>query len=168
MGISPVEQQVVELIAPSVEALGYRLVRVKFFAQPRRSTLQIMAERADGEGMKVEDCEAISHQVSAVLDVHDPIKSAYHLEVSSPGIDRPLVRAEDFARYAGFEAKIETVHPLDGRKRFRGELLGVEGGEIVIRVDNVEYRIPQEAVEEAKLVLTDALLKAHQDGKITV
>lgn len=168
MRVSPVERQVIEVIGPSLEAMGYDLVRVKHFTRPRGATLQIMADRRDGEAMTVEDCEAISRQVSALLDVADPIKSAYDLEVSSPGIDRPLMKAEDFARFKGFEAKIETTYPLDGRKRFRGELLGLEGEEIAIRVDNMEFRIPVEAVDEAKLVLSEALIKAHQTGKASV
>lgn len=170
MRASPVEKQVLDIIAPSLAAMGYELVRVKQFSRPRGSTLQIMAQRHDGAAMTVEDCEAISHQVSALLDVSDPIRGAYDLEVSSPGIDRPLVSREDFVRFTGFEAKLETAHPIEGRKRFRGELLGVEAAAetIGIRVDNVEFHIPLDAVEEAKLVLTDALLKAHQDGKMSV
>lgn len=167
MRVGPVERQVMETIAPSLEAMGYTLVRVKQFARPRGSTLQIMAERKDAAAMTVEDCEAISRQISALLDVADPIRGAYDLEVSSPGIDRPLVKAEDFLRYAGFETKIETGHPIEGRKRFRGELKGLEGDEVVIQVDNAEYRIPFLAIEEAKLVLTDALIKAHQAGEVS-
>ncbi len=170
MRASPVEKQVMDIIAPSLGAMGYDLVRVKQFSRPRGSTLQIMAQRHDNAAMTVEDCEAISHQVSALLDVADPIRGAYDLEVSSPGIDRPLVSREDFIRYTGFEAKLETTHPIEGRKRFRGELLGVEAAQetIGIRVDSTEFHIPLDAVEEAKLVLTDALLKAHQDGKMSV
>jgi ribosome maturation factor RimP len=164
---SPVEQKISALIHPSVEGMGYRLVRVKQLTRPRGSTLQIMAERKDGAAMKVEDCEAISHQVSALLDVHDPVQGAYDLEVSSPGIDRPLIAAEDFLRYAGHEAKMETAYPVAGRKRFRGELLGVEEHAVRIRVDQEEFRVPLEALAEAKLVLNDALIKAHQAaGKI--
>lgn len=168
MRLHPVEQQVVEIIAPSLEGMGYRVVRVKHFTRPRGSTLQIMAERHDEAAMTVDDCEAISRQVSALLDVADPIRGAYDLEVSSPGIDRPLMRAEDYTRYTGFEAKIETAYPLEGRKRFRGMLLEVDGDAVAIQVDNARYRIPFEAVEEAKLVLTDALIKAHQTGKASV
>ncbi len=168
MRASPVEQQVMTIIAPSLEAMGYRLVRVKQFSRPRGSTLQIMAERMDGVAMKVEDCEAISHNVSALLDVEDPISSAYDLEVSSPGIDRPLVRAEDFTRYVGFEAKIETSHPVEGRKRFRGVLQSAEGGEASILVDGKVYQLPLDAIEDAKLVLTDALIKAYQAGEASV
>ncbi len=163
---SPVEAKVVEVIAPSLEAMGYALVRVRLLEKEKRRTLQIMAERIDREGMKVEDCEAISHQVSALLDVHDPINGAYHLEVSSPGIDRPLVRKEDFEQYAGFEAKLETSYPLDGRKRFRGELAGIDGEAAVIRVDGQAYNLPLESIAQAKLVLTDALIKAYQDGSV--
>lgn len=165
MRVGPVERQVTETIEPSLEAMGYRLVRVKQFSRPRGGTLQIMAERADGKAMAVEDCEAISRHVSALLDVADPIRDAYDLEVSSPGIDRPLIRGEDFSRHAGYEAKIGTSYPVDGRKRFRGELLGLEDGAAGIRVDGVDYRVPLEAIEEAKLVLNDALLKTHQEAE---
>lgn len=168
MRASPVEQQVMTIIAPSLEAMGYRLVRVKQFSRPRGSTLQIMAERTDGVAMKVEDCEAISHNVSALLDVEDPISSAYDLEVSSPGIDRPLVCAEDFTRYVGFEAKIETSHPVEGRKRFRGVLQSADGGAVSILVDGKVYQLPLDAIEDAKLVLTDALIKAYQAGEASV
>src|SRR6187431_390611 len=110
---------------PVLQGMGYRLVRIKISAEAG-CTVQVMAERPDGT-MQIEDCEAISRALSPVLDVADPIDRAYRLEVSSPGIDRPLVRRTDFERYAGHEAKIEMAVPLDGRKRFRGILTGVEG-----------------------------------------
>src|ERR1700691_3534201 len=120
------------IIEPSLEAMGYRLVRVAFLGA-RRATLQIMAERLDDTPMTVEDCTEISRSVSALLDVADPIADAYMLEVSSPGIDRPLTRPEDYDRFAGFEAKIELGQPIDGRKRFRGRLLGRAGDHIRLR-----------------------------------
>jgi ribosome maturation factor RimP len=147
------------MIAPSLEAMGYRVVRVAVTGG-RRATLQIMAERTDDQAMRVEDCTEISRTVSALLDVADPIAGAYLLEVSSPGIDRPLVRREDFARFAGFEAKIELSAPVDGRKRFRGRLLGVEGDDVRLLVDALPVALPITAVTRAKLVLTDELL-AH-------
>jgi len=147
------------LIAPSLEAMGYRVVRVAVTGG-RRPTLQIMAERADDQAMRVEDCTEVSRMVSALLDVADPIAGAYLLEVSSPGIDRPLVRPEDFARFAGFEAKVELNAPVDGRKRFRGRLLGVEGDQLRLLVDALPVALPIAAVARAKLVLTDELL-AH-------
>jgi ribosome maturation factor RimP len=147
------------MIAPSLEAMGYRVVRVAVTGG-RRATLQIMAERTDDQAMRVEDCTEISRTVSALLDVADPIAGAYLLEVSSPGIDRPLVRREDFARFAGFEAKVELSAPVDGRKRFRGRLLGVEGDDVRLLVDALPVALPITAVTRAKLVLTDELL-AH-------
>jgi len=147
------------MIAPSLEAMGYRVVRVAVTGG-RRPTLQVMAERADDQAMRVEDCTEVSRMVSALLDVADPIAGAYLLEVSSPGIDRPLVRPEDFARFAGFEAKVELNAPVDGRKRFRGRLLGVEGDQLRLLVDALPVALPIAAVARAKLVLTDELL-AH-------
>jgi ribosome maturation factor RimP len=149
------------LIAPSLEAMGYRVVRVAVTGG-RRATLQIMAERVDDKAMTVEDCADISRTVSALLDVADPIATAYTLEVSSPGIDRPLVRREDFARFAGFEAKIELTSPVEGRRRFRGKLLGVEGDDVRVLVDAAPVALPLATVVRAKLVLTDELLAARQ------
>jgi len=117
-------------IEPSLEAMGYRLVRVVIIGG-RRPTLQVMAERLDDEAMTVDDCAQISHLVSAILDVADPIAGAYMLEISSPGIDRPLVRAQDYDRFSGFEARVELARPIEGRKRFRGRLLGISAGELI-------------------------------------
>lgn len=149
------------MIAPSLVAMGYRVVRVAVTGG-RRATLQIMAERVDDKAMTVEDCADISRTASALLDVADPIDAAYTLEVSSPGIDRPLVRREDFARYAGCEAKIEVTAPVDGRRRFRGKLLGVEGDEVRLLVDAAPVALPLATVTRAKLVLTDELLAANR------
>ncbi|SLN19208.1 Ribosome maturation factor RimP [Oceanibacterium hippocampi] len=147
--------------------MGFELVRVRL-AEGKRATLQIMAERPDGT-MGIDDCAEVSRVVSALLDVEDPIESAYHLEVSSPGIDRPLTRRKDFERWAGFEAKLETVELIDGRKRFRGELLGVEGDEVMIRADDAGEtavrRVPLEAIDKASLVLTDALIAASLNDR---
>ena len=152
--------RVAGLAEPVLENLGYRLVRVRMFG----NTLQIMAEKPDGS-MAIEDCEAVSRALSPVLDVEDPIASAYSLEVSSPGIDRPLVRAQDFERWQGHEVKIELNEPLAGRKRFRGELEGFVDGEVRLFVDpqdggkeKVLIGLAFAAVGEAKLVLTDALI----------
>src|SRR5438132_520582 len=120
-------RQIAAIIEPSLDAMGYRLVRIALLGA-RRATLQIMAERRDEAAMSVEDCAEISRSISALLDVADPIAGAYDLEVSSPGIDRPLVRPEDYDRLAGFEAKIELSEPLSGRKRSRRLLLGPAGG----------------------------------------
>lgn len=145
--------------------MGFELVQVRI-GGGARSTVQIMAEPIDRtRAMTVDDCAEISHAVSAVLDVADPLPSAYTLEVSSPGIDRPLVRREDFARFAGHEAKLESEVPVEGRKRFRGDLKGIEGDEVLIGIDGTTYRVPFAAVRKAKLVLTDALLKAAARGQ---
>ncbi len=152
--------RVAAIAEPVVEQLGYRLVRVKVSAADG-CTIQIMAERADGT-MVVEDCESISRALSPVLDMADPVDRAYRLEISSPGIDRPLVRKSDFDRYAGHLVKIETHIPVGGRKRFRGELLGTEGDAARLRHDEAgeeaEVLLPIEEISEAKLVLTDELV----------
>ena len=130
--------------------MGFRLVRVRLTA----STLQIMAERPDGT-FTIDDCEAVSRAISPLIDVEDPVPQSYQLEVSSPGIDRPLVRPEDFARWAGHEAKVELVKPLAGRKRFRGIIAGMAA-------DAVTVALPFADIGDAKLVLTDALIDANR------
>ncbi len=145
------------LIEPSLDAMGYRLVRVALTSM-RRPTLQVMAERLDDAPMSVDDCTVLSRSISALLDVADPIAGAYTLEVSSPGIDRPLVRPEDYDRFAGFEARIELSEPLDGRKRFRGRLLGRADADVRLVGESGEVRLPLAAIARAKLVLTDDLL----------
>lgn len=151
---------IVPIIEPSLEAMGYRLVRVAFLGA-KRATLQIMAERLDGAPMTVDDCTEISRSVSALLDVADPIAEAYMLEVSSPGIDRPLTRAEDYDRFAGFEARVELGRPLDGRKRFRGRILGRAEDYVRLVAETGEVMLPLADIAKAKLVITDDLLKAH-------
>jgi len=158
-----VASKVEGLLAPALEALGYGIVRVQFNSG-RRATLQIMAERRDGAAMSVEDCAQISRAASALLDVEDPIPGAYDLEVSSPGIDRPLTRLEHFTRFAGFEAKLETDRLLDGRRRFRGLIVGVDDETIRVRAGEIEYAVPFDAVTKAKLVLTNELI-AHSPDK---
>jgi ribosome maturation factor RimP len=147
---------------PVLKGLGYRLVRVRI-SGTSGCTVQIMAERADGT-MAIEDCEAASRALSPVFDAEDPIDREYRLEISSPGIDRPLVRRSDFARYAGHEAKIEMTLPLDGRKRFRGILIGVEGAAAKLRRKDAaegepaDVLLPIADMAEARLVLTDELV----------
>ncbi len=148
-----------QIITPSVEALGYEIVRVLLLGG-ERPTLQIMAERIDGAPMTVEDCADISRSVSALLDVEDPIAGAYTLEVSSPGLDRPLTRLKDFERFAGFTAKLETRLAIDGRKRFKGVLKGVEGEDILLDAEGGSARVAFDNVLRAKLVITDELLRA--------
>ena len=142
--------------------MGYEVVRVQI-SGGQRSVLQIMAERADGAPMTVEDCADISRSVSALLDVEDPIREAYTLEVSSPGIDRPLTRLKDFERFAGFEARLESRMAIDGRKRFKGMLQGVEDGLVCIDTEQGAARLEFDNILRAKLVLTDELIRASQE-----
>jgi len=154
-------QELQDLLAPSLASLGYELVQLRLLSGSR-PTLQILAEPVNGGSMNVDDCTAVSRHVSAVLDVEDPIAGAYDLEVGSPGIDRPLVKAADYERFKGEEAKIETAAPLNGRKRFRGILEGIEGADVRIKVDDQSYSIPLGAIQAAKLVLTDELIAREQ------
>jgi ribosome maturation factor RimP len=151
--------EITRIIEPSLEAMGYRLVRAAVTGA-QRPTLQVMAERRDEAPMTVEDCADISRSISALLDVADPIAGAYTLEVSSPGIDRPLVRPEDYDRFAGFAARIELSRPLDGRKRFHGRLLGRAEEHVRLVGETGEVRLPLAAIIRAKLVLTEDLLAA--------
>jgi ribosome maturation factor RimP len=153
--------RVAALAEPVLASLGYRLVRV-CISGSAGCTVQIMAERPDGT-MKIEDCEAVSRALSPVLDAADPIEGSYQLEISSPGIDRPLVRRSDFDRYAGYLAQVEMQAPIDGRRRFRGELTGTDGECARIRwngapSDNPEILLRIDDMMEAKLVLSDTLI----------
>ena len=152
---------IAQIIEPSLAAMGYRLVRV-LMTSGRRRTLQVMAERLDDLPITHDDCAKISHSISALLDVADPIVGAYMLEISSPGIDRPLVRAEDYDRFSGFEAKIELGVPLDGRRRFRGRLIGTAEGVLRLLTEAGETRLPLDGVARAKLILTEDLIAAAQ------
>ncbi|MFD1703188.1 ribosome maturation factor RimP [Methylopila henanensis] len=160
---SGVDARVAAIVGPTLIDLGFRVVRVKSSGRDGY-TLQIMAERADGT-FTVEDCEVASKAISPVLDVEDPIDRAYHLELSSPGIDRPLVRVSDFARWAGHLAKVEMEVPVEGRKRFKGVLEGVEGTDAILRRDDAgkdepaRVRLPIADVGEARLILTDELIR---------
>lgn len=158
-----VKDRVAALIEGPLEGLGYELVRVQLSGGDR-PVLQIMAERSDGAAMTVEDCADISRSVSALLDAEDPIAGAYTLEVSSPGIDRPLTRPRDFERFAGFEARIETHESVAGRRRFKGRLLGLEDGVVSLAVDADTVRLPIDAIAKARLVLTDELIAAAQEA----
>lgn len=152
-------RKIEEMVEPALEGMGYELVRVRM-SGTARPTLQIMADRADGAGMTVDDCAEISHVVSALLDVEDPIHGAYSLEVSSPGIDRPLTRPKDFKRYEGFEAKIELRHAADGQRRFRGRIESFENGLLRLAMKDGEMAVPFEDIQHARLVLNDELLAA--------
>ena len=157
-----VDARIATIIRPVLDAIGFRLVRVRLSGQ-NGLTLQIMAERPDGT-MTVEDCEEVSRAVSPVLDVEDPIEKAYHLEVSSPGIDRPLVRKDDFAAATGHLLKLETAVMVADRKRFRGRIAGTDEDGITLERDQASYgdepvvRIPWDAIDDAKLILTDDLI----------
>jgi ribosome maturation factor RimP len=154
-------KSIAQLIDPSLASMGYRVVQV-LVTSGRRSTLQVMAERLDDLPITLDDCAKISRSVSALLDVADPIPGTYMLEISSPGIDRPLVRAEDYNRFSGFEARIELSMPLDGRKRLRGRLVGTKEGVLHLSTEGGETRLPLDAVAKAKLILTDDLIAASQ------
>lgn len=163
---SGVAAAIAEAVWPTLAGLGYRLVRVVVSGRDGQ-TLQIMAERPDGT-MSADDCERLSKQVSPLLDVLDPLSGAYRLEISSPGIDRPLVRATDFEDWSGYEARITLKEPVSGRKKYKGVLDGFEGGEARIEIEIAEkgsaprhevVGFPVELVDEARLVLTDELIR---------
>ena len=148
------------LIEPICDEMGYDLVRLQLQGGNTRKVLQIMAERKDRKAMTVEDCAGLSRAISPVLDEKDPIEDNYTLEVSSPGIDRPLIKLDDFDRFKGFEAKVEALSLIDGRKRFSGRLRGIDGTDVILLFENDEIRIPFNQIAKAKLVLTDELLAA--------
>ena len=152
-------QAVRALIAPSLADIGYEVVRVMTIGA-EHTTLQIMAERLDEDIMTVEDCASISRTVSAIFDVEDPIIGAYTLEISSPGLDRPLVREKDFERYSGLEAKIELHQALNGQRRYSGMLAGYADGIVTIITENGATNLPFEEIDKAKLIITDDLLAA--------
>ena len=152
-----IDRRLAEIITPVIEDLGYELVRVRLMSG-KESTLQIMADRPDG-GIEVDDCAKISTAISATLDVEDPILDAYTLEVSSPGIDRPLTRLKDFDMFEGYDAKLETDELIDGRRRFRGILAGIDGDEVLINVAEGTIGLRFDWLSDAKLVLTDELIK---------
>ncbi len=166
---APIDQQLAGIVTPTIEGMGFQLVRLRLMGG-KRVTLQIMAERApDTEGagtMEVEDCAILSRALSAALDVEDPIESEYRLEVSSPGIDRPLTRLGDFARWQGYQARLETAELIDGRKRFKGALAGVEGSQVLIEIDDPDIKpesggaigLEFDWLADARLVLTDELI----------
>ena len=155
-----IDRRLAAIVAPVIEGMGFELVRLRLMAGKTR-ILQIMADRPEG-GIEVDDCAEISTVVSAALDVEDPLEDAYVLEVSSPGIDRPLTRLKDFEAWEGFEAKLETHEMIDGRRRFKGRLAGTEGDEVLIGIEDqgapVTIGLNFDWLSDAKLVLTDALI----------
>lgn len=155
------DRRMAEIVTPSIEALGFEVVRIRVMGG-KTNTLQIMAERPDG-GIDVDECAQISNAISVLLDVEDPLEDAYALEVSSPGIDRPLTRLKDFETFEGYEAKVETTEMIGGQRRFKGVLAGVEDGEVLLNIDQghetVTVGLQFEWLSDAKLVLTDELIK---------
>jgi len=149
------------LIEPEAKALGLDLVRVAFFGGKSDPTLQVMAERPDTRQLHITDCEALSRRISEKFDELDPIEEAYRLEVSSPGIDRPLTRVKDWADWAGFDVRVKMAEPLDGRKQFDGRIITSDGESVTLDVYKLgEVAIPLAQIAGAKLILTDALIKA--------
>ncbi|MCA0941310.1 ribosome maturation factor RimP [Salipiger pacificus] len=158
---SSLDKRLAEIVGPVIEDMGFELVRIRLMGG-KTATLQIMAERPEG-GIEVDECADISTAVSAVLDVEDPIIDAYTLEVSSPGIDRPLTRLKDFETFEGYEVKIETAEMIDGRKRWRGVVAGVEGDEVLLNIEEggeeQTIGLQFDWLSDAKLVLTDELIR---------
>jgi ribosome maturation factor RimP len=154
-----IDRRMAEILTPVIEGMGFEVVRIRLMGG-KTKTLQIMAERPTG-GIEVDECAEISGAISAVLDVEDPLEDAYTLEVSSPGIDRPLTRMKDFETFEGYEAKIETTEMIDGRRRFKGVLAGVEGDEVLLNLDEgtVTVGLHYDWLSDAKLVLTDDLIR---------
>ena len=158
-----IDRRIAEIITPVIEDMGFEVVRVRLMTG-KESTLQIMVQRPDGT-IEVDQCAQISTAVSALLDVEDPIVDVYTLEVSSPGIDRPLTRLKDFDQWKGFEAKIETEELIDGRRRFKGELAGIDGDEVLIDIDEGTIGPKFAWLSDAKLVLTDDLIRDVLRGR---
>jgi ribosome maturation factor RimP len=164
---TPEDRKLLELLDPVADAAGYEIVRLRLMGGAKSGrTLQIMAERPDGE-MVVEDCATLSRALSEVLDAADPVSGDYRLEVSSPGVDRPLTRLKDFAAYEGYDARLELDRLAENRKRFKGTLAGVEGADVLIDLEGEEETtvIPFAWIQEAKLVLNDKLLKRGADAR---
>lgn len=151
------DRRLADIVGPVIESMGFELVRLRLMGGQTK-TLQIMAERPEG-GIEVDDCAEISTAVSAVLDVEDPIDENYTLEVSSPGIDRPLTRLKDFDTWSGYEAKIETTELIDGRRRFKGILAGTDGEDILIEIEEGTIGLNFDWLSDAKLVMTDELIR---------
>ncbi len=162
---SGLEAKIAGMITPQLVHLGYDLVRIAVLGR-ERPTVQVMADRADGSQISVDDCERITHAVSAVLDVEDPLPGAWTLEVSSAGIDRPLTRAKDWVRFAGHQARVEMLMPHDGRRRFTGIVLGADDTHARLRLDDgTDVELPLNDVRRAKLLLTDALIAATASAR---
>jgi ribosome maturation factor RimP len=150
-----------KMITPTIEAMGFRVVQIHFVGG-KSQRLQIMAEHTETGRMNVDDCAKLSRAISAVLDVEDPVAGTYALEISSPGIDRPLVRFEDFEKFVGFDAKIETGRAIDGRKRFKGRLAKVSDGNVSIETKDQVFDLAFQDIDKAKLLLSDELIAASE------
>lgn len=162
MAITTQSEAIEACIKGAVEADGLSIVQIRMTDGKKRKTLQIFLECQDGAGITVDQCSRASRTISALLDVEDIIPGEYNLEVSSPGIDRPLKTKQDFERYSGFEAKLETSMPINGRRRYAGPIMTVSDDEVGIQVDGETHQVPLELISNAKLKLTDALIKAEQ------
>lgn len=163
MKATPIERKIADLAAPVAESLGLRLVCVRITGEGGAQNVQVIAENPQTRALPLDDCTKLSRELSALMDVEDPVKSAYRLEISSPGIDRLLVSPEDFADFAGFEAKLELEFPQDGQKRFRGILRGIEGDLVKLDMpDKGPVSVPYSGLAKARLVLTDELIKASR------
>jgi len=160
---SSMDRRLFEIIDPIITTMGFEIVRIRLMGG-NTPTLQVMAQKPDGT-IEVDDCADISTAISAVLDVEDPVLDAYTLEVSSPGIDRPLTRLKDFKAWTGYVAKIETTELIDGRRRFRGELAGTEGDEVLITIDEGTIGLKFDWLADAKLMLTDDLIREVLKGR---
>ena len=158
-----IDKRLAEIAGPVIEGLGYELVRIRLMSG-KSTTLQIMADKPDG-GIEVDDCAKISTELSAIFDVEDPVSGEYSLEVSSPGIDRPLTRLKDFETWAGWEAKLETSELIDGQRRFKGTLQGVQDDEVLIDIQQGTIGLKFEWLSDAKLVLTDELIAESLKGR---
>lgn len=167
--ISPQERKIEEIITPLVEERHLRLVCARLVNESHGMVLRVMAEDPETKNLGIDDCAALSQEISALLDVEDPIDGRYLLEVSSPGVDRPLISAQDFVEYQDYEVKIEIDPPLDGQKRFRGRLRGMTDGDIILDTDQGELAVPFSGVTKAKLVMNDELIqkvmKKHEKKK---
>ena len=152
-----IDKRLADIVTPTIEDMGFELVRVRLLGG-QTATLQVMADRPDG-GINVDELAEISIAISAVLDVEDPVLDAYNLEVSSPGIDRPLTRLKDFDAFEGYEARIETDHLIDGQRRFKGVLAGIDGDEVLLNVPEGTIGLKFDWLSEAKLILSDDLIK---------
>ena len=154
-------EKIEEMVCPSIVGAGYDLIQIKFLDEQKK-TLQIMIERRDRSPITLDDCAIVSRVVSPLLDVGDPVPNSYTLEVSSPGIERPLVKVEDFERFVGFKAAVETKHSISGRKKFRGIISSVIGSSIRIEIDGKNLCFPFEGIRQASLIITDELIEASR------